>query len=59
MKTLLRRNSADVVLISAGVARKPGMDRSDLFNVDAGVKNPVQQIAKPARRPASALSPTR
>jgi len=27
---------ADVVLISAGVARKPGMDRSDLFN-SAGV----------------------
>ena len=25
---------ADVVLISAGVARKPGMDRSDLFNVN-------------------------
>jgi len=24
---------ADVVLISAGVARKPGMDRSDLFNI--------------------------
>ena len=38
---------ADVVLISAGVARKPGMDRSDLFNVNAGiVKNLVQQIAK-------------
>ncbi|HKM95281.1 MAG TPA: malate dehydrogenase [Buttiauxella sp.] len=37
---------ADVVLISAGVARKPGMDRSDLFNVNAGiVKNLVQQIA--------------
>ncbi|MDU2477474.1 MAG: malate dehydrogenase [Klebsiella sp.] len=37
----------DVVLISAGVARKPGMDRSDLFNVNAGiVKNLVQQIAK-------------
>jgi malate dehydrogenase len=36
-----------VVLISAGVARKPGMDRSDLFNVNAGiVKNLVQQIAK-------------
>ncbi len=33
--------------ISAGVARKPGMDRSDLFNVNAGiVKNLVQQIAK-------------
>ena len=37
----------DVVLISAGVARKPGMDRSDLFNVNAGiVKNLVQQIAE-------------
>ena len=37
----------DVVLISAGVARKPGMDRSDLFNVNAGiVKNLVQQVAK-------------
>ncbi|WP_421355435.1 malate dehydrogenase [Pseudocitrobacter faecalis] len=40
---------ADVVLISAGVARKPGMDRSDLFNVNAGiVKNLVQQVAKTA-----------
>ncbi len=38
-----------MVLISAGVARKPGMDRSDLFNVNAGiVKNLVQQIAKTA-----------
>lgn len=38
---------ADVVLISAGVARKPGMDRSDLFNVNAGiVKNLVNQVAK-------------
>lgn len=38
---------ADVVLISAGVARKPGMDRSDLFNVNAGiVKNLVQQVSK-------------
>ncbi|BDH44414.1 malate dehydrogenase [Salmonella enterica subsp. enterica serovar Choleraesuis] len=38
---------ADIVLISAGVARKPGMDRSDLFNVNAGiVKNLVAQVAK-------------
>ncbi|MGK9173097.1 malate dehydrogenase [Yokenella regensburgei] len=37
---------ADVVLISAGVARKPGMDRSDLFNVNAGiVKNLIAQVA--------------
>lgn len=38
---------ADIVLISAGVARKPGMDRSDLFNVNAGiVRNLIQQVAK-------------
>lgn len=29
--------NANIVLISAGVARKPGMDRSDLFNVNAGI----------------------
>ncbi|QHM73639.1 malate dehydrogenase [Mixta intestinalis] len=38
---------ADVVLISAGVARKPGMDRSDLFNVNAGiVRNLIEQVAE-------------
>ncbi|WP_038910219.1 malate dehydrogenase [Dickeya dadantii] len=38
---------ADIVLMSAGVARKPGMDRSDLFNVNAGiVRNLVSQIAR-------------
>ncbi|MGF1904912.1 malate dehydrogenase [Aliivibrio logei] len=37
---------ADVVLISAGVARKPGMDRSDLFNINAGiVKSLAEKIA--------------
>ncbi len=37
---------ANIVLISAGVARKPGMDRADLFNVNAGiVRNLVQQVA--------------
>ncbi|PSU47916.1 malate dehydrogenase [Photobacterium frigidiphilum] len=37
---------ADVVLISAGVARKPGMDRSDLFNVNAGIiKSLAEKIA--------------
>ncbi|WP_025819411.1 malate dehydrogenase [Shewanella marina] len=33
----LALEGADVVLISAGVARKPGMDRSDLFNINAGI----------------------
>ncbi len=38
--------NADVVLISAGVARKPGMDRSDLFNVNAGiVRSLTEKIA--------------
>lgn len=38
---------ADVVLISAGVARKPGMDRSDLFNVNAGiVKSIAEKVAQ-------------
>ena len=37
---------ADVVLISAGMARKPGMDRSDLFNINAGiVENLVSSCA--------------
>jgi malate dehydrogenase len=37
---------AEVVLISAGVARKPGMDRADLFNVNAGiVKALAERIA--------------
>ncbi|MBY8071000.1 malate dehydrogenase [Vibrio fluvialis] len=39
-------DGADVVLISAGVARKPGMDRADLFNVNAGiVKALAERIA--------------
>ncbi len=28
---------ADIVMIPAGMPRKPGMDRSDLFNINAGV----------------------
>jgi len=38
--------NADVVLISAGMARKPGMDRSYLFNINAGiVENLVSSCA--------------
>ena len=38
--------NADIVLISAGMARKPGMERSDLFNINAGiVKNLVSSCA--------------
>ena len=43
----LHLKGADVVLISAGVARKPGMDRSDLFNINAGiVRNLIEHVAK-------------
>ena len=39
--------NADIVLISAGVARKPGMARADLFNINAGiVKNLVACCAE-------------
>ncbi len=38
---------ADVVVIPAGVARKPGMTRDDLFNINAGiVAGLVNSIAK-------------
>lgn len=40
-------DGADVVLISAGVARKPGMDRSDLFNINVGiVRNLIEKVAQ-------------
>lgn len=38
---------ADLVLIPAGVPRKPGMTRDDLFNINAGiVKNLAQACAE-------------
>ena len=38
---------ADIVVIPAGVPRKPGMTRDDLFNVNAGiVRNLVEGVAK-------------
>ncbi|MBO6257846.1 MAG: malate dehydrogenase [Succinivibrio sp.] len=39
----------DVVVIPAGVARKPGMTRDDLFNINAGIiANLVKNVAKTA-----------
>lgn len=38
---------SDVVIIPAGVPRKPGMTRDDLFNINAGiVKNLCLAVAK-------------
>jgi malate dehydrogenase len=39
-------SGCDIVIIPAGVPRKPGMDRSDLFNINAGiVKNLIEACA--------------
>lgn len=38
---------SDIVIIPAGVPRKPGMTRDDLFNINAGiVKNLCSHVAK-------------
>jgi malate dehydrogenase len=38
---------SDIVIIPAGVPRKPGMTRDDLFNTNAGiVKNLIESVAK-------------
>lgn len=38
---------SDVVVITAGIARKPGMSRDDLMNTNAGiVKSVAEQVAK-------------
>merc|ERR1719253_2198985 len=40
-------SGADLLLIPAGVPRKPGMTRDDLFNVNAGIaKGLVEAAAK-------------
>ena len=40
---------SDLVVIPAGVPRKPGMTRDDLFNINAGiVKSLAEGIAKHA-----------
>lgn len=39
--------NSDIVIITAGVARKPGMTREDLVNINAGiVTSVVQEVAK-------------
>lgn len=39
--------NSDVVVITSGITRKPGMERSDLINTNAGiVKKVSQQVAK-------------
>ena len=37
---------SDIVVITAGVARKPGMSRDDLLNVNVGIVKPVSEQVK-------------
>lgn len=39
--------SSDIVIITAGIARKPGMSRDDLLNTNAGI---VKQVSEQVRR---------
>jgi len=39
-------NGSDVVVITAGIARKPGMSRDDLLNTNAGILKDVSQQIK-------------
>ena len=42
---------SDIVIITAGIARKPGMSRDDLLNTNAGiVKSVAEQVAKSSPR---------
>jgi malate dehydrogenase len=36
---------ADVVIVPAGVPRKPGMTRDDLFNINAGIVKSIAEVA--------------
>src|SRR5207237_4551188 len=38
---------SDIVIITAGIARKPGMSRDDLLNTNAGI---VKQVAEQVKR---------
>ncbi|MGP0565612.1 malate dehydrogenase [Nitrospina sp. 32_T5] len=43
---------SDIVVITAGVPRKPGQDRADLLKINAGiVKNVTEQIMKYSKNP--------
>ena len=40
---------ADLVIIPAGVPRKPGMTRDDLFNINAGIVKGLCEVRSPAQ----------
>lgn len=47
---------ADLIVIPAGVPRKPGMTRDDLFNINAGiVKTLIEATAKHAPNVCTSL----
>ena len=51
---------ADVCIVTAGIARKPGMSRDDLLGINLKVMKAVGEgIANTPRTPSSSASPTR
>jgi len=57
LKTALA--DCDVVVVPAGVPRKPGMTRDDLFNINAGIVAGVAEAAaESAPKPCFVSSPT-
>ena len=46
---------ADLVIIPAGVPRKPGMTRDDLFNINAGIVKGLCEVRSPAQAPRRLL----
>ncbi len=48
-RTSLRSKGSDVVVITAGIARKPGMDRMDLLRTNVGIaRQAAREIARRA-----------
>ena len=44
---------SDIFVVTAGIARKPGMSRDDLLNTNAGIVRSVAEQIKPRRRTRS------
>ena len=50
---------ADVVIVTAGIPRKPGMSRDDLLGINQACPRSRSGIKPHAPRPSSSSSPTR
>jgi malate/lactate dehydrogenase len=53
VRRLCRHRRRDVCIVTAGVARKPGMSRDDLIGINLKVMKAVGEGIAPMRRTAS------